>query len=186
MPISAFTTTEGIWDRAFGGMEKCALHTSTFGGNARACAAGIASIEVMINENLAEQTRGKGAYLLQGLRELQEKYPALIKEVRGRGLLIGIEFNQVSGGFLNKVTGGKLNKFAEEYLAALVAGELMNRYQIITAYTLNNPNVIRFEPPLIVTREQLDTLLHALEDIFKKHSSIWSLVLSSGKNLMMK
>lgn len=186
MPISAFTTTEGIWDRAFGGMEKCALHTSTFGGNARACAAGIASIEVMIKEDLAEQTRGKGAYLLQGLRELQEKYPALIKEVRGRGLLIGIEFNQVSGGFLNKVTGGKLNKFAEEYLAALVAGELMNRYQIITAYTLNNPNVIRFEPPLIVTREQLDTLLHALEDIFKKHSSIWSLVLASGKNLIMK
>jgi len=186
MPISAFTTTEEIWDRAFGGVEKCALHTSTFGGNARACAAGIASIEVMIKEDLAEQTRGKGAYLLQGLRELQEKYPAMIKEVRGRGLLIGVEFNQLSGGFLNKVTGGKFNKIAEEYLAALVAGELMNRYQIITAYTLNNPNVIRFEPPLIVTREQLDTLLHALEDIFKKHSSIWSLILASGKNLIMK
>ena len=186
MPISAFTTTEAIWDRAFGGVEKCALHTSTFGGNARACAAGIASIEVMIKEDLAEQTRGKGAYLLQGLRELQEKYPAMIKEVRGRGLLIGVEFNQLSGGFLNKVTGGKFNKIAEEYLAALVAGELMNRYQIITAYTLNNPNVIRFEPPLIVTREQLDTLLHALEDIFKKHTNIWSLILASGKNLIMK
>lgn len=186
MPISAFITTEEIWDRAFGGIEKCMLHTSTFGGNARACAAGIAAIEVMIKEDLAEQTRGKGAYLLQGLRELQEKYPTMIKEVRGRGLLIGIEFNQVTGGFLNKITGGKLNKFAEEYLAALVAGELMNKYQIITAYTLNNPNVIRFEPPLIVSREQLDQLLYAMEDIFKNHSSIWSLVLASGKNLIKK
>lgn len=186
MPISAFTTTEQIWDSAFGGIEKCALHTSTFGGNARACAAGIASIEVMMKEDLAEQTRGKGAYLLQGLRELQEKYPAMIKEVRGRGLLIGIEFNQVSGGFLNKITGGKVNKLAQEYLAALVAGELMNKYRIITAYTLNNPNVIRFEPPLIVSREQLDRLLYAVEDIFKKHNSIWSLILSSGKNMIMK
>ncbi len=185
-PISAFTTTEEIWDEAFGGMEKCALHTSTFGGNARACAAGIAAIELMIKEELAEQARGKGAYLLQGLRDLQEKYPAMIKEVRGRGLLIGIEFNQISGGFLNKITKGKFGKLAEEYLGALVAGELMNGYQIITAYTLNNPNVIRFEPPLIVSREQMDRLLHALDDIFKKHGSVWSLILSSGKNMIMK
>jgi putrescine aminotransferase len=167
-------------------MEKCTLHTSTFGGNARACAAGIAAIEVMIKENLAEEARGKGAYLLQGLKDLQEKYPSLIKEVRGRGLLIGIEFKQMSGGFLNKLSGGRLNKMVEEYLAALVAGELMNKYHIITAYTLNNPNVIRLEPPLIVSREQLDRLLHALEDIFKKHSSIWSIILSTGKNMIMK
>ncbi len=186
MPISAFTTTEEIWDKAFGGMDKCALHTSTFGGNARACAAGIASIEVMVKEGLTEQALDKGAYLLQGLHELREKYPALIKDVRGKGLLIGIEFNQMSGGLLNKFTGGKFNKFAQEYLAALVAGELMNKHKIITAYTLNNPNVIRFEPPLIVTQEQIDALLDALKNIFKHHSNIWSLVLSGGKNLIMK
>lgn len=187
MPISAFMTTESIWDSAFGGMEKCSLHTSTFGGNARACAAGIASIEVMINENLAEQARGKGAYLLQGLRDLQEKYPAMIKEVRGRGLLIGVEFNQVSEkGLFNKLTKGKITKLAEEYLASLIAGQLMNNYHIITAYTLNNPNVIRFEPPLIVSREQMDKLLAAMEDIFKNNSSMWSILLSTGKNMIMK
>ena len=65
IPISAFITTEEIWDKAFGGMDKCTLHTSTFGGNARACAAGIAAIELMIKENLAEEARAKGAYLLQ-------------------------------------------------------------------------------------------------------------------------
>ncbi len=186
VPISAFITTEEIWDKAFGGMDKCTLHTSTFGGNARACAAGIAAIELMIKEKLAEETKAKGAYLLQGLQDLQEKYPSLIKEVRGRGLLIGIEFKQMSGGILNKLTGGRLNKLVEEYLAALVAGELMNKYHIITAYTLNNPNVIRLEPPLIVSREQLDRLLYALEDIFKKHSSVWSIILSTGKNMLMK
>lgn len=186
IPASAFTTTEDVWDRAFGGPERCTLHTSTFGGNARACAAGIAAIQVMLDEDLASQARKKGAYLLQGLKELQRKYPSFIKEVRGRGLLIGVEFNRISGGVLNKVTGGRLNKIVEEYLAALVAGELMNRYHIITAYTLNNPNVIRLEPPLIVSQEQLDHLLSALEDIFKNHHSIWRFILASGKNILMK
>jgi putrescine aminotransferase len=57
-------------------------------------------------------------------------------------------------------------------------------YQVITAYTLNNPNVIRLEPPLIVSREQLDHVLRALEDIFQKYQSMWKLVLSSGKRLI--
>lgn len=186
MPISAFTTTEEIWDRAFGGPERCALHTSTFGGNARACAAGIAAIEVMLEDDLASQARGKGSYLLDGLKQLQEKYPAFIKEVRGRGLMIGVEFNKLSGGFLNKITKGKLNEIVEEYLAALVAGELMNKYHIITAYTLNNPNVIRFEPPLTVSKEQMDRLLSALDDIFKSHPSILKFILASGKNILVK
>lgn len=186
MPISAFTTTEEIWDRAFGGFERCTLHTSTFGGNARACAAGIAAIQVMLEDKLDAEAREKGAYLMQGMKELQQKYPSFIKEVRGRGLLIGVEFNRFSGGILNRVTGGRLEKIVDEYLAALVAGELMNRYHIITAYTLNNPNVIRFEPPLIVSREQLDYLLEALDDIFKKHRSIWGLLLAGGKNILLK
>jgi putrescine aminotransferase len=121
---------------------------------------------------------------LERLNPLQERFPSFIKEVRGRGLLVGIEFNPLAGGILNKVTGGKINQIAEEYLAALVAGELMNSYQIITAYTLNNPNVIRLEPPLIVSREQLDRMVYALEDIFHKYQSIWKLVLASGKRLI--
>ena len=65
--------------------------------------------------------------------------------------MIGVEFNPLAGGLLDKVTGGKINQIADEYLGGLVAAELMNNYQVITAYTLNNPNVIRLEPPLIVS-----------------------------------
>lgn len=183
-PISAFITTEAIWDKAFGGFERCMLHTSTFGGNARAAAAGITAVELLVGEDLAAQAARKGEYLIQGLCRLQEKYPAFIKEVRGRGLLVGVEFNQLTHGWVDRITGGKLNKIAEEYLAALVAAELMNRYQIITAYTLNNPNVIRFEPPLVVSTEQIDRLLTALEEIFKKNRNIWGLVVATGKNLV--
>jgi putrescine aminotransferase len=184
VPISAFITTEKYWNAAFGGFEKCALHTSTFGGNARACAAGIAAIQLMLDQNMAEKAREQGDYLITRLRSLQEQYPAFIKEIRGRGLLVGLEFNQVTGGLVDKITGGKINQIAEEYLAALVAGELMNKYRIITAYTLNNPNVIRFEPPLVVSREQIDRLLEALEDIFRNYKSLWKFVLASSRNLI--
>lgn len=184
MPLAAFTTTEQIWDSAFGGFERCQIHTSTFGGNTRAMAAGIAAIKVMLEEDLASQAREKGEYLLSGLRVLQEKYPSFIKEVRGRGLLIGVEFNSLSKGVINKITGGKLNKVAEEYFAALVAAELMNKYHIITAYTLNNPNVIRFEPPLIISKEQINRLLSAMEEIFKTYQSMWKLFLAGGKKII--
>lgn len=184
IPLAAFSTTEVIWDRAYGGLEKCTLHTSTFGGNTRAMAAGIASIELMIKEDIARQAKEKGEYLLNKLLQLQKNYPNFIKEVRGRGLLIGIEFNQVAQGFWDKVTAGKINKIAEEYLAALVAAELLNKYQILTAYTLNNPNVIRIEPPLIIEKNQIDQLIVALDDIFKRYNSLWKLVLSSGKHIL--
>ncbi len=183
MPLAAFTTTEAVWEQAYGSLEKCLLHTSTFGGNTRAMAAGITALQILVEEDLAAQAYEKGVYFLQKLRHLQEKYPSFIKEVRGRGLLVGVEFNQLAQGIWDKITGGKLNKLAEEYLAALVAAELLNKYQIITAYTLNNPNVIRFEPPLTVSRQHLDRVLGALEEIFKTYQSIWRFVLASSKYL---
>lgn len=182
MPIGAYITTDEIWKKAYGSMEKATLHTSTFGGNTWAAAAGIASLEVLYEENLPEKARESGTYLLQQLRKLQEKYP-LLKDVRGRGLMVGIEFNQ-PGSLAGKATLGLVNKLSEEYLGSLVAGELMNKYHIITAYTLNNPNVIRLEPPLGVTREQLDTLLAALDKILAANKGFFGMAASGAKTLL--
>ena len=179
MPIGAYITTDEIWKKAYGNMDRALLHTSTFGGNTWAAAAAIAALEIIYEENLPEQARESGDYLLEGLGRLKEKYP-LVKDVRGRGLMVGIEFNQ-PGGFAAKASLGLVNKLSEEFLGSMVAGELLNKYRIITAYTLNNPNVIRLEPPLNVTREQLDTLLQALEDIFSAHKGFFSMAASGAK-----
>ena len=182
MPIGAYITTDEIWKKAYGSIEKAALHTSTFGGNTWAAAAGVAALEVIYEENLPAQARENGDYLLQELRKLQGKYP-LVKDVRGRGLMVGIEFNQ-PGSFAGKATLGLVNKLSDEYLGSLVAGELMNKYHIITAYTLNNPNVIRLEPPLNVTREQLDTLLQALEKVLAANKGFFSMAASGAKTML--
>lgn len=143
MPLSAYTATEKVWKCAYGSVEKATLHTSTFGGNSLAAAAGIATLEILFREDLSRQAAEKGEYLLGKLRQLQQKYPFL-QDVRGRGLMIGLEFTQPKQeGFLNRLTGGAVGKLASEYQGAMIAGELLNKHQIITAYTLNNPNVIR-------------------------------------------
>ncbi len=179
MPIGVYISTDEVWGKAYGSIDKALLHTSTFGGNTWATAAAVETLEVIYDENLPKKANDSGIYLLDGLQKLKEKYP-LIKEVRGRGLMLGIEFSQPEG-LAAKASFGLVNKLSEEYLGSMIAGELLNKYQIITAYTLNNPNVIRLEPPLNVTREQIDDLLRALEEILSSHKGFFSVAASGAK-----
>jgi len=178
-PIGAFITTDEVWQKAFGGIQKCTLHTSTFGGNTRACAAGIAAIQVIVEEKLAEAAAEKGTYLLDKLAALKEKY-GVIKEVRGKGLFIGLEFNEPTSGVLKKLSLGAVNALSKEYLAALVAGELASKHRVITAYTLNNPNVIRLEPPLGVSYEDIDYALYAFDEVLGRFKSFIGAALASA------
>ncbi len=183
MPIGAFMTTEKVWKEAYGRMSSCLLHTSTFGGNLLACAAALAAIEVLVKEDLPAQAAEKGAYFKSKLEALEKKYE-MIKEVRGLGLMIGVEFYQPTSGWLEKISGGAFNKLSEEYFASLVASELLNEYQIITAYTLNNPNVIRLQPPLVVEKEQLDRVVFALDEICQKYRGVGRLLAKTGKEVI--
>lgn len=140
MPIGAFIATPEIW-RVF--EPNPLLHSSTFGGNELACAAALAAIEVIRAEELPARAAALGAELLAALQSISEKYPGTITEVRGKGLLIGVEF-------------------ADRDMAALVIAGLA-RQRVLAAYTLNNPCVLRFEPPLIITREQCDRLVAAFD-----------------------
>ncbi len=127
--------------RAFQVFEQNAfMHSSTFGGNPLACAAALATLDVLEDEALCARAVELGDFLCAGLRSLQAQYPEAITDVRGLGLLIGVEF-------------------ADADVGAQVIGGMAAR-RVIAAYTLNQPRVIRFEPPLVITREQCE---HALE-----------------------
>jgi len=182
IPIGAYSTKPEIWEKAYGGMERALLHTSTFGGNTWAAAAAIAAINIIVEQNLCEQARANGEYMLNRLKELQNRY-SVVKEVRGLGLMTGVEFKSQAG-LMDKLTGGMINKLSEEYFGALVAGELQNKYHVITAYTLNNPNVIRLEPPLVVTKEQIDQVVDALEEIFQRHRSFVGMALATSRTAL--
>jgi putrescine aminotransferase len=142
MPVGAFSANAEIWDSMFGGNPY--LHSTTFGGNPLACAAIIAAIKTTIEEGLVERSRVLGEKLLSGLRDVQKRYPWIIKEVRGKGLLAGIEF-------------------AEDDIAALVITGC-GRRDLLAAYSLNNPKVVRVEPPLIISESELDRAISLLAE----------------------
>ncbi|MGD8240060.1 MAG: aminotransferase class III-fold pyridoxal phosphate-dependent enzyme [Armatimonadota bacterium] len=138
MPVGAFTATELIWDAY---RDNPLIHTSTFGGNPLACRAASAALEVIAEERVCDLARERGEQLIQGLRQVAAEYEDIILEVRGRGLLIGVEFGDSD-------VGG-------------IAIACMGARGVLTAYTLNDPKVLRFEPPAVITPEQVDTVVAA-------------------------
>ena len=142
MPISAFSSTEEIWQPMMN--PNPFIHTTTTGGGALACSAAIAAINVTLRDRLWEQAAAKGEYLIPKLKELAAKYPGLLKEITGRGLLIGLHFTDPEIGY--KVAAGLFRR------GVLVAG------------TLISAQTIRIEPPLIISIEQIDQVLNRLED----------------------
>ena len=145
MPLSAFISKPKLWQVL---ESNPFIHTSTFGGNPLACAAGIAAINVTIEEDLPGQAFRKGKYLLGELMALQIRYDRLIKQARGKGLLLGLEF-------MNKDIGYKI-----------VSG--LFRRSVLVAGTLTNSKVVRFEPALNISDALIDEILDKLEDTLKE------------------
>ncbi len=140
VPVGAFIARPGVWNRAFG--KAPLVHTSTFGGSELACAAALAALDVLEEEELAQRARTRGAQLLQGAREIAGEFPAVVREARGLGLLVGVELtNEGYGGW--------------------IIPEMLKR-GVTAAWTLNAQRVIRLEPPLIVSADQIDAALAAL------------------------
>ncbi len=145
MPLSCFMSTPKIWKVL---EENPFLHSSTFGGNPLACAAGIAAINVMLEEDLPRQADEKGKYLMKRLRAIQALYPEILKQVRGKGLLIGLEF-------------------ADRFIGYRVAAGLFKR-GVLVAGTLLSARTIRIEPALNISYELLDQMLDKLADTLKQ------------------
>ena len=154
MPISATLASEKVFSVLF---DNPFLHTTTFGGNPLACAAGIAAVNVLLEERLPEQAARVGAYLLQGLQDLAADYPDLIVTVRGQGLLQAIEFQHNQLGY----------QFSKGMFDA----------GILVAGTLINSKTVRIEPPLTFTEPLIDRLLTTADTVLKgirekQHSGI--------------
>jgi len=144
MPIGATMGNAEIW--------KCLepnpfIHSNTFGGNPLACVVAIAAIEVLLKEGLMENAAHIGKYFLNGLKALGAKHAHLIKDTRGIGLMIGIEM--------------------KERDPAVKTAKGLFDIGVLVAHTMNNPNVIRIEPPLMINQEQVDEVIKRFDQVLK-------------------
>jgi putrescine aminotransferase len=141
VPIGAYIARAPVWNAAYA--KAPLMHTSTFGGNELACAAALAALDVLIEDDLAGNARERGAELAAGARTIAVRYPQAIAAVRGAGLLVGVELTN-------------------EGYAGTIIPELLKR-GVTAAWTLNAQHVIRLEPPLIVSAAQIATALEAFD-----------------------
>jgi predicted amino acid dehydrogenase len=159
LPIGACLSTAAAYNKEF-----ALKHTSTFAGNTLACRAGLATLD-LLEENdraLIGQVAENGARLKEGLLELKNRFPGLIMEVRGRGFLLGLRF----GLDRYSVEQGLLGYLGEqEALTALIVSYLLHVEGVRVGYTLNQGGILRIEPPLTATWEECLFLLHALERV---------------------
>jgi putrescine aminotransferase len=154
VPFGGYICREDVYEAAYGSAETCFHHTATYQENGLSATAGLASLEYILEYDLIEGAAEKGVYFIGKLRELQEKYPDVVKEVRGKGLMIGMEFYEIP----EKYREGYGNYYADP-----VNDDLVDKYRIQVNHTINNPAVFRFLPPLIVTREQIDYTVESVD-----------------------
>ncbi len=138
VPIGAMLARESVAKAFVPGS-----HASTFGGNPLATAAGVAVLETLLGEGLVERAAELGAYFLTLLRQLAARHPGVVAEARGRGLLLGLELTEASG-----------------LTAADVVTRAMADGYLITAA---GPRVVRFVPPLVIAREEIDRVVEVLD-----------------------
>ncbi|CAM3432616.1 putrescine aminotransferase [Cytobacillus oceanisediminis] len=145
MPAGAIVAKEDVFKSWF---SNPFMHTTTFGGNPLACAAAIATISVLLEEKLPERAEEVGEYFLKELKDAAKGHEEKVLEIRGQGLMIGIEFHQDEIGY--EVSKGMFDR------GILVAG------------TLINSKTIRIEPALTIRYEEVDTVVRSFKEVLSQ------------------
>lgn len=200
VPIAATLAREDLWDRAYGSISTFALHTSTFGGGNLAAAAALATLDVIQAENLAGNAERVGNWLRSALSEVTAEYP-FIREVRGQGLMIAIEFHNSYIGsveacvreFAGRLPGNmaatcrmmsdkarqllheaslELERSLEEMFVMRCVTKLSREHGILTFVTANNNCVLRIQPPLVLSDQEAQRFVGAFAEVCRDMSTI--------------
>ncbi|GLW52572.1 aspartate aminotransferase family protein [Kitasatospora phosalacinea] len=163
VPIGATLGKSWIFEKVYSSMDRVLVHSASFGSNAQAMAAGLATLHVMRQEGVVENAAKVGELFRSRLAALTERYE-LLAEVRGRGLMIGIEFGRPKS--LKLRTGWTALQAARKGLfAQMVVVPLLQRHRILTQVSGDHLEVIKLIPPLIVTEKEVDRFVDAFTEV---------------------
>ncbi len=163
--IGATITRSAIQRTAYGKIDECLVHTSTFGGRNRAAAVAMEALAVAVEDDFPSRARDVGGWLRGELESLREKHPDIIRSVRGEGLMLGLEFHpvEVFRGRVNPLRLAGLDKIVAGYFPGIVGAELLTRHDIVASFVLNNPHVMRIYPALVATSDDLAVVPQAID-----------------------
>jgi putrescine aminotransferase len=160
VPAAAATMTADVWERAFSGPERCLLNASTFAGGLLAATVGLEAVRTIEEENLPARARAVGAKLFDGLTGLRSRHK-LIAAVRGRGLLLGVELRPPEGLLARAVPPWARGRL----FAQVVCLKLLEDHGILAQPCSLAPEVLRAEPPLVVSDDAAGRFVDALDRV---------------------
>lgn len=173
-PIGVTVTSSAIQARAYGAMDRFDLHSSTFGGNALSCVSALTTLEILDEEGLVENARVQGEALLSGLRQRLAGHP-LVREIRGRGLLIGIELGPTERGIVNRLAPGLVRLTAKEAFGQWAALKLLER-GVICQPASHRWDVLKLEPPLCIGPAEVARAIDAVAGVLEEYEGIGPLL----------
>src|SRR3982751_6359141 len=163
VPVGAVITRPKIMDCVFNSMERCVVHSNTFGQNDMAMAAAIASLRVIEEDKLVENAATMGQYVMTRLREIGRDIP-FVSEIRGAGLMFGIDFARPKESLKLKMAWDMLHKLNFGVFGQMIVIPLMQKHRILTQVAGYHTEVIKFLPSMTVAREDMDWFLTAMQD----------------------
>ncbi|GJF30693.1 aspartate aminotransferase family protein [Kitasatospora sp. NE20-6] len=163
VPVGATLGKSWIFEKVYSSMDRVLVHSASFGSNAQAMAAGLATLQVVQDEQVVENARRIGDLLRTRLAALTDRYE-LLADVRGRGLMIGIEFGRPRS--LKLRTGWTALQAARKGLfAQMVVVPLLQKHRILTQVSGDHLEVIKLIPPLIITEKEVDRFVDAFTEV---------------------
>ena len=182
VPIGATLGPDWVFQKVYSSMDRVLVHDSTFGSNAQAMAAGLATMHVFEAEGVVDNARKIGELLQSRLTELVDRYE-LLHEVRGRGLMIGIEFGRPKSLKL-KASWLALQGARKGLFAQTVVHALFHRHRILTQVSGDHVEVIKLIPPLIIGEREVDRFMTAFIEVMDDAHSGSGLMWDFGKSLL--
>ena len=188
VPCAAIIMRRSIYQGTFSRMDRCVIHSSTFGRNNLAMACGLATLQVIEDEKLVENTEKIGTLLLDRLNSLKERH-SVIKEVRGKGLILAVEFQEPKE--LGPKLGWKLlHKLEKELFCQMVVTSLLTRHRIISQVAAHGMDALKILPPLMIGEKEVDLFVNALDSVLQQCRSfpgpMWDLGANFIKHSMKK
>jgi ornithine--oxo-acid transaminase len=162
VPCGAIVTRRAIYQKVFSRLDRAVVHSSTFGRNNLAMTCGLATLDILEREKLITNSAVVGKILLERLAALRSKH-SLIKEVRGKGLMIAIEFHEPPQLAL-KLAWRIMHRIDHGLFAQLVIVPLLSRHRILTQVAGHNMDVIKILPPLIISEQEVDYFVKAFDE----------------------
>jgi ornithine--oxo-acid transaminase len=169
--MAAMIAKRDVYMKAYGQPKNALIHgPATFGGIGEGCITAIEAINVLYDEGLIDNAAEQGAYLLGRLKDLQVKHPKLIADVRGQGLMVGVEFADFSNTmpFGVKQMISMLDDKLKGSLCGFVGRLLLADHNVLVAFTEYNRNVVRLLPPLICEKKHVDQFITAFDEVLSR------------------